>query len=450
MKSFQRSLSQSGFKRISFGINAGAYQHDLFKKGQKPSVIAQIKAIPRGTTSSSLSFNSDDTAKKPATTTSSRGRVIQQKPKFEPSTAPTHTRKVQVRVEGKLQAKRSTMSNKRKPYEKLNGTPRGITQRPSGKWQVQIYYAGTSRYIGVFMTKDESLAAYKAAKECAESFQHDDPSTAQVNSHLKLMRKAAYSLFGSKSLTSASRKIMRDDKIAAARARRMKHAQVNQVAVAVRAATAKKKLVKSPETIDHDDEESLARTAAASESIEKKRARLHEFLTGQPMQKKARPEHDLVAASSLFSLTGLQSSNPSSTGKTEELDTHPQATDTDGRKSGRKRTAPKFHDDFDDGPQLGGVYMPKKKVYVYQEISGSKPTKAKKRSPGKGQLGRPSGGKMPRGNPCPFCKRDFAGGKGLQYHLENKVCQKKSKNVNPLEATQKSSSLLGSLFSTEP
>ena len=422
----------------------GAYQHDLFKKGQKPSIIARIKAIPRGTTSSV------EAAKKPATTTSSRGRVIQQKPKFEPSTAPTHTRKVQVRVEGKLQAKRPTMSNKRKPYEKLNGTPRGITQRPSGKWQVQIYYAGTSRYIGVFMTKDESLAAYKAAKECAESFQNDNPSTAQVNAHLKMMRKAAYSLFGSKSLTSASRKIIRDDKIAAARARRMnQRPQVNHQVVAARAATAKKKLVKSSEKINHD-EEAYAQTAAASESIEKKRARLHEFLTGQPMQKKARPEHDLVAASSLFSLTGLQSSNPSSTGKTEELDTHPQATDTDGRKSGRKRTAPKFHDDFDDGPQLGGVYMPKKKVYVYQEISGSKPTKAKKRSPGKGQLGRPSGGKMPRGNPCPHCKRDFAGGKGLQYHLDNKVCQKKSKNVNPLEATQKSSSLLGSLFSTEP
>ena len=443
MKSFQRSLSQYGFKRISFGINAGAYQHDLFKKGQKPSIIAQIKAIPRGTTSSV-----EDTAKKPATTTSSRGRVIQQKPKFEPSTAPTFTRKVQVRVEGKVQAKRPTMGNKRKPYEKLNGTPRGITQRPSGKFQVQIYYAGTSRYIGVFMTKDESLAAYKAAKECAESFQNDDPSSPQVNAHLKLMRKAAYSLFGSKSLTSASRKIMRDDKIAAARARRMKHAQLNQVAVAARAATTKKKLVKSPETCDHD-EESLARTAAASESIEKKRARLHEFLTGQPMQKKARPEHDLVAASSLFSLNGLQSSKPSSAGKTEDLDTLPQATDTDGRKSGRKRTAPKFHDDLDDGPQLGGAYMPKKKkVYMYKEISGSKPTKAKKRSPLKGQLGRPSGGKMPRGNPCPFCKRDFAGGKGLQYHLENKVCQKK--RAVPMESTRKSSSLLGSLFSTEP
>ena len=229
----------------------------------------------------------------------------------------------------------------------------------------------------------------------------------------------------------------------------MKHAQVNHQAVSARgAATARKKLVKSPETIDRD-EETYARTAAASESIEKKRARLHEFLTGQPMQKKARPEHDLVAASSLFSLNGLQSSKPLSASKTEEFNTLPQATDTDGRKSGRKRTAPKFHDDLDDGPQLGGAYMPKKKkVYVYKEISGSKPTKAKKRSPVKGQLGRPSGGKMPRGNPCPFCKRDFAGGKGLQYHLENKVCQKK--RVVPMESTQKSSSLLGSLFSTEP
>ncbi|KAG7373893.1 hypothetical protein IV203_012988 [Nitzschia inconspicua] len=37
---------------------------------------------------------------------------------------------------------------------------REVTQRPSGKWQAQIFFAGRSRYIGAFKTRKEAVLAY--------------------------------------------------------------------------------------------------------------------------------------------------------------------------------------------------------------------------------------------------------------------------------------------------
>jgi hypothetical protein len=42
---------------------------------------------------------------------------------------------------------------------------RGVTMRPSGKWQVQYYYCGKSRYMGVFESKMIALAAYETTRE---------------------------------------------------------------------------------------------------------------------------------------------------------------------------------------------------------------------------------------------------------------------------------------------
>ncbi|KAL7554129.1 hypothetical protein ACHAWF_017521, partial [Thalassiosira exigua] len=71
--------------------------------------------------------------------------------------------------------------------------PRGITIRPSGKWQVQLYYAGNSRYIGLFDSREEASTAYELARECRESFKVKDPTPQQVKSNLSMMRKAAFS-----------------------------------------------------------------------------------------------------------------------------------------------------------------------------------------------------------------------------------------------------------------
>mmetsp|Transcript_6572 Transcript_6572/g.12808 ORF Transcript_6572/g.12808 Transcript_6572/m.12808 type:complete len:1154 (-) Transcript_6572:425-3886(-) len=38
---------------------------------------------------------------------------------------------------------------------------RGITMRPSGKWQAQLYFAGRSRYVGVFDTKEKAMLAHE-------------------------------------------------------------------------------------------------------------------------------------------------------------------------------------------------------------------------------------------------------------------------------------------------
>jgi hypothetical protein len=41
---------------------------------------------------------------------------------------------------------------------------KGITMRPSGKWQAQVYYAGKSRYIGVFETRQKAALAFQLVR----------------------------------------------------------------------------------------------------------------------------------------------------------------------------------------------------------------------------------------------------------------------------------------------
>jgi len=88
--------------------------------------------------------------------------------------------------------------------------PRGITVRPSGKWQVQLYYAGKSRYIGVFDSKLDAAVAYELARECFSSFKDDDPSPEQAKKNVLFMRKAAFSFQKPKS-SNKKQKISVDD-----------------------------------------------------------------------------------------------------------------------------------------------------------------------------------------------------------------------------------------------
>ena len=43
--------------------------------------------------------------------------------------------------------------------------PKGVTRRPSGAWQAQIYFAGKTRYIGVWEKPHQAAIAYNLAKE---------------------------------------------------------------------------------------------------------------------------------------------------------------------------------------------------------------------------------------------------------------------------------------------
>eukprot|EP00591_Stephanopyxis_turris_P000646 CAMPEP_0195509248 /NCGR_PEP_ID=MMETSP0794_2-20130614/2235_1 /TAXON_ID=515487 /ORGANISM="Stephanopyxis turris, Strain CCMP 815" /LENGTH=1095 /DNA_ID=CAMNT_0040636417 /DNA_START=255 /DNA_END=3542 /DNA_ORIENTATION=+ len=71
---------------------------------------------------------------------------------------------------------------------------RGVTMRPSGKWQAQLYYAGKSRYIGVFDTREKAALAYEIAREKLKSDpketmnQNAETTDAKVND----ARKAAF------------------------------------------------------------------------------------------------------------------------------------------------------------------------------------------------------------------------------------------------------------------
>jgi hypothetical protein len=55
---------------------------------------------------------------------------------------------------------------------------RGITVRPSGKFQAQLYFAGQSRYIGVFDSKQQAAFAYETIRERLKRKRDNDVSTA--------------------------------------------------------------------------------------------------------------------------------------------------------------------------------------------------------------------------------------------------------------------------------
>ena len=73
---------------------------------------------------------------------------------------------------------------------------RGVTMRPSGKWQAQLYFAGKSRYIGVFDTREKAALAYEIAREKlkdAKSSSDNSPSSLKATEDaVNAARKAAF------------------------------------------------------------------------------------------------------------------------------------------------------------------------------------------------------------------------------------------------------------------
>ena len=56
--------------------------------------------------------------------------------------------------------------------------PRGVTPRPSGEYQTQLYFAGKSRYIGIFDNKGKASLAYEIALKLLKA---DDFQVAKMN-----------------------------------------------------------------------------------------------------------------------------------------------------------------------------------------------------------------------------------------------------------------------------
>ncbi|GAX29432.1 hypothetical protein FisN_16Hh127 [Fistulifera solaris] len=68
---------------------------------------------------------------------------------------------------------------------------RGVTMRPSGKWQAQLYFAGKSRYIGVFDSREKAALAYEIARE---KLKHgpQEPNGKSTENLVNAARKAAF------------------------------------------------------------------------------------------------------------------------------------------------------------------------------------------------------------------------------------------------------------------
>jgi hypothetical protein len=70
---------------------------------------------------------------------------------------------------------------------------RGVTMRPSGKWQAQLYFAGKSRYIGVFDSREKAALAYEIAREKLKAGPNDHGGDPKMTENLvNLARKAAF------------------------------------------------------------------------------------------------------------------------------------------------------------------------------------------------------------------------------------------------------------------
>jgi hypothetical protein len=69
---------------------------------------------------------------------------------------------------------------------------RGVTMRPSGKWQAQLYFAGKSRYIGVFDTREKAALAYEIAREKLKSGNVAGADGETIENLVNVARKAAF------------------------------------------------------------------------------------------------------------------------------------------------------------------------------------------------------------------------------------------------------------------
>ncbi|KAI2512254.1 Thioesterase superfamily [Fragilaria crotonensis] len=69
---------------------------------------------------------------------------------------------------------------------------RGVTMRPSGKWQAQLYFAGQSRYIGVFESREKATLAYEIAREILKGGNTPSTPGEAAEKAVEAARKAAF------------------------------------------------------------------------------------------------------------------------------------------------------------------------------------------------------------------------------------------------------------------
>mmetsp|Transcript_26666 Transcript_26666/g.37805 ORF Transcript_26666/g.37805 Transcript_26666/m.37805 type:complete len:597 (-) Transcript_26666:112-1902(-) len=143
--------------------------------------------------------------KKPKATTTSKPTQKTAQKRSSPSSA-KRTRKITPSLKKKAATDKKTSAEKVAAVNAAGGNKndkaaelaaailRGVTMRPSGKWQAQLYYAGKSRYIGVFDSREKAALAYEIAREKLKSAGKASPgqSAKATEDAVNLARKAAF------------------------------------------------------------------------------------------------------------------------------------------------------------------------------------------------------------------------------------------------------------------
>jgi hypothetical protein len=58
--------------------------------------------------------------------------------------------------------------------------------------QAQLYYAGKSRYIGVFDSREKACLAYEISREVLKTDKGEEPKSSEIEANINLARKAAF------------------------------------------------------------------------------------------------------------------------------------------------------------------------------------------------------------------------------------------------------------------
>ena len=158
-----------------------------FKKGQKVK-----EALQKTVTKRPLPSPNNEAKKRAKKTTSKKGGKRSRTTVTQPLTGPEREKSA-----ANIKAINAATGNKNDKAASLaSAILRGVTMRPSGKWQAQLYYAGKSRYIGVFDTREKAALAYEIAREKLKT---DKPASEQgaqsikeTEANVNAARKAAF------------------------------------------------------------------------------------------------------------------------------------------------------------------------------------------------------------------------------------------------------------------
>jgi hypothetical protein len=174
------------------------HEHEPASSAQAPSVKAVKQSSVKSTPKSPIKAGSSGSSKAALKSPASKAKTVS-KQRSKTAKQGWQKRKDEVFKKSKLDPQENEKINAaiavvKKAAGKAAGKemplPRGVTVRPSGKWQAQLYYAGKSRYIGVFDCREDACYAYEVAREvllfCKE------PKDDEVEQNINLARKAAF------------------------------------------------------------------------------------------------------------------------------------------------------------------------------------------------------------------------------------------------------------------